>query len=199
MKLLARPDLPASLTERFRRIAERLADVPIALPAELEPDAARVAAVSDFVVGVLARHTQALCARLADRSALDADELAARLDLPGASEADAMQRLRRVRHVEMARLAWRDIAGLATVEESLADLSTLADALIRAALEHAALRFEPRYGRPVDETGAPAPLLVLAMGKLGGRELNFSSDVDLVFLHPDGVRLEAGRYGDAEE
>ena len=101
-----------------------------------------------------------------------------------------MSRLRRVRNVEMARLAWRDLAGASTIERSLADLSMLAEALIRAALEHAAARLEPRFGRPLDETGAPAPLLVLAMGKLGGRELNFSSDVDLVFLHPDGVRLE---------
>src|SRR5690606_22095659 len=56
------------------------------------------------------------------------------------------------------------------------------------------------HGSPRDETGRPAPLLVLAMGKLGGRELNFSSDVDLVFLYPDGATLlgrgddDAGSY-----
>src|SRR5690606_20729309 len=77
-------------------------------------------------------------------------------------------------------------------EQSLADLSTLADALIRAASRYAMAELAPRHGTPVDETGEPAPLLVLAMGKLGGRELNFSSDVDLVFLHADEVRLDGG-------
>ena len=50
---------------------------------------------------------------------------------------------------------------------------------------------EPRFGRPRDADGKDLPLLVLGMGKLGGDELNFSSDVDLVFLYPDGARLEA--------
>src|SRR5690606_2521003 len=90
------------------------------------------------------------------------------------------------------------LAGACSIEQGLADLSTLADALIRAALAYAAERLEPRFGRAFGESGSPAPLLVLAMGKLGGRELNFSSDVDLVFLHPDGVRLD-GRDGDPQE
>ena len=198
MKLVAPSDLPGTLANRFRRVMERLADAPVELPDALALDAARVATVSDFVVTVLERHGPALLDRLADASALEADALAARLDLAGVGDADAMARLRRVRNVEMARLAWRDLAGSSTIEQSLADLSTLADALIRAALAHAAEQLEPRFGRPVDEHGAPAPLLVLAMGKLGGRELNFSSDVDLVFLHPDGVRLD-GRDADPAE
>src|SRR5690606_23719821 len=121
-----------SLSARFSRVAGRLADVPVELPAEVTRDAARVAAISDFVAAVLARHASALLERLADGAALDANALAARLDLRESTEADAMARLRRMRHVEMARLAWRDLAGLSTVEQSLADLSTLADALIRA-------------------------------------------------------------------
>ncbi|HEX6994023.1 MAG TPA: bifunctional [glutamate--ammonia ligase]-adenylyl-L-tyrosine phosphorylase/[glutamate--ammonia-ligase] adenylyltransferase [Gammaproteobacteria bacterium] len=198
MKLFAPSDLPGTLASRFRRVAERLADVPVELPDALARDAGKVVTVSDFAVAVLERHAAALVERLADDSALEAAALAARLDLAGLGDADAMARLRRVRNVEMARLAWRDLAGLATIEQSLGDLSTLADALIRAALAHATERLEPRFGRPVDERGAPAPLLVLAMGKLGGRELNFSSDVDLVFLHPDNVRLD-GRDADPVE
>src|SRR5690606_29481656 len=198
MKLPPPPDLPAALADRFRRAADRLADVPAALPAELLPGAARVAAVSEFVVSVLARYPDALTERLADPSSLDAADLAVRLDAVGAGEADALAMLRRVRHVEMARLAWRDLTGLAPLDESLEDLSTLADVLIRTSLEHAAARLEPRFGRPVEADGRPAPLLVLAMGKLGGRELNFSSDVDLVLLHPDGARLD-GRGDDVQE
>lgn len=198
MKLPAPHDLPAGLADRFRHVAERLAEVPLELPDALAEEAARVAVISDFVVSVLARHGAALVERLADCGPVDPRDIAARLELAGLGEADAMAKLRRVRNVEMARLAWLDLAGRSTVEQSLADLSTLADGLIRAALAYAAERLEPRFGRAVDETGAPAPLLVLAMGKLGGRELNFSSDVDLVFLHPDGARLE-GRDADADE
>jgi len=196
LKLFAPADLSDALADRFRRVAERLANVPVELPGALANEAAKVTTISDFVVAVLERHGAALVDRLADDSPLDEGALAAGLDLAGLADADAMARLRRVRNVEMARLAWRDLAGSSTIEQSLVDLSTLADVLIRAALAHAAERLEPRFGRPVDEHGVPAPLLVLAMGKLGGRELNFSSDVDLVFLHPDGVRLD-GR--DAEE
>ena len=198
MRLSAPPDLPAALANRFRHVAERLGDVPVELPERLANEAGRVAIVSDFVVSVLARHGSALSARLADDSAPEADALAARLDLSGLGEADAMARLRRVRNVEMARLAWRDLTGRCTIEQSLEDLSSLADALIRAGAAYAAERLEPRFGRPLDESGASAPLLVIAMGKLGGRELNFSSDVDLVFLHPDSVRLD-GRDADPQE
>lgn len=197
MKLPPPPDLPADLADRFRRCAERLADVPAEMPDALERDAARVVAVSDFVAHVLERHPDALLERLADAAPLDGGALAARLDLASLGEAEAMAALRRVRNVEMARLAWRDLTGAAALDESLAGLSTLADTLIRAALEHTAARLEGRFGRPVDPSGEPAPLLVLAMGKLGGRELNFSSDVDLVFLHPDGARLD-GRDDDED-
>ncbi|HEX7079932.1 MAG TPA: bifunctional [glutamate--ammonia ligase]-adenylyl-L-tyrosine phosphorylase/[glutamate--ammonia-ligase] adenylyltransferase [Gammaproteobacteria bacterium] len=185
-------DLPPLLSARYRRAAERVAG----LPAALRDDAARVGVVSDFVLGVLERQPDALAERLADPADLDAGTLAARLSLEGLSEAEAMARLRRVRSVEAARLAWRDLTGASSVEQSLADLSTLADALIRSALANAAERLAPRLGVPVDETGEAAPLLVVAMGKLGGRELNFSSDVDLVFLRPDDAVLEGG--GDVE-
>ncbi|MFS8609117.1 MAG: hypothetical protein LOD94_14170, partial [Gammaproteobacteria bacterium] len=103
MKLPPPPDLPAELADRFRRVAARLADVPHELPAELLPSASRVVAISDFVASVLARHTDALIERLEDPAPLDARDLAARLDVAGLGETDAMATLRRARHVEMAR------------------------------------------------------------------------------------------------
>ena len=186
--ILERPaDLPAALEERYALVAGRLADLDLELPAPAAAEAARVAVVSDFVLGVLLRHSHALSARLADDAPLDAESVRARLALEGRVEAEAMAALRRVRQIEMARLAWRDLAGLADLDTTLVDVSLLAETLIKEALRYAADSLEPRLGRPRDASGDELPLLVLGMGKLGGGELNFSSDVDLVFLYPDGA------------
>ncbi|HEX7238372.1 MAG TPA: bifunctional [glutamate--ammonia ligase]-adenylyl-L-tyrosine phosphorylase/[glutamate--ammonia-ligase] adenylyltransferase [Gammaproteobacteria bacterium] len=199
--ILQRPvDLPAALEERFARAAARLADVDIELPPSAAKTAARVVVVSDFVLRALERHPQLLSARLAHDAPLDPESIAAQLGVAGVSdERQAMAALRRTREVEMARIAWRDLAGVADLEATLADVSLLAECLIDAALEFAAARLEPRLGRPRGADGGELPLLVLGMGKLGGAELNFSSDVDLVFLYPDGasqgsVEVDAESY-----
>ncbi len=88
--------------------------------------------------------------------------------------------LRRVKYGGLIRIAARDLA-VRPFEQSLRELSDLADRCLEAALGFAAR-----------ETGTSPPAL-FALGKLGGRELNFSSDVDLLFLYetpPDGVDLE---------
>ena len=124
-------------------------------------------------------------------------ELAARAPAVLGSDVEMLSALRHWRRREMVRIAWRALAGWAEVEETLADLSDFADAAIRAALEHARQTLTARYGEPRSASGAVQPLVVVAMGKLGGRELNFSSDVDLVLLFPehgetDGPRPIAG-------
>jgi [glutamine synthetase] adenylyltransferase / [glutamine synthetase]-adenylyl-L-tyrosine phosphorylase len=195
---LQRPlDLPTALEERFARAASRLADLEVELPPAAAKTAARVVVVSDFVLRVLLRHPETLSARLADGAPLDPQSIAARLHLSTAGEAQAMAALRRLREIEMARIAWRDLAGFANLEATLADVSLLADCLIDAALRYAAARLEPRLGRPRNSSGGELPLLVLGMGKLGGAELNFSSDVDLVFVYPDGA-VEGSVQGEAE-
>jgi glutamate-ammonia-ligase adenylyltransferase len=98
----------------------------------------------------------------------------------------ALRWLRRWRRREMAAIAYRDLAGLATVDETLAHLSGFADAAIRCAYEHAWAATALRFGQPRDSAGNSLPLVVVGMGKLGGGELNFSSDIDLVFLFPEG-------------
>jgi glutamate-ammonia-ligase adenylyltransferase len=194
-------DLPATLTKRYERVAARLADLPVPLPPELAESAVRVAVVSDFVLGVLVRYPQALLERLRDSGPLDAAAIRARLRLESATEAQAMTALRQTRQIEMARIAWRDIAGLASLDATLVDVSLLAECLIETAASFAAAQLEPRFGRPRDPTGRELPLLVLGMGKLGGNELNFSSDVDLVFVYPDtaeefaaGLNVEPETY-----
>lgn len=118
----------------------------------------------------------------AARSPADYQVLVARLvaDTP-LVEADIAGALRRLRRREMARLAWRDIAGLADTWQTLSEMSAFAAATIAGATRLAADLLAPRHGT------VPAPedaLVVLGMGKLGGGELNFSSDVDLIFLFP---------------
>ncbi|WP_020650465.1 bifunctional [glutamate--ammonia ligase]-adenylyl-L-tyrosine phosphorylase/[glutamate--ammonia-ligase] adenylyltransferase [Solimonas variicoloris] len=164
-------------------------------------DAPRVFAASRFV-----RET---CARLLDDGesfaawtaphapGTYADALAAlaRLD----EDAALMRALRRYRRAEMARIAFRDIAGLAPLDETLADLSGLAEACIEAALGASERRLQARHGVPRDAQGEPIRPTVLGMGKLGGRELNFSSDVDLIFCHRAAGETDGARALSSDE
>ena len=108
-------------------------------------------------------------------------------------DADMLAALRRWRRREMVRIAWRALAGWAEVEETLTELSDFADTAIRVSLEHARQALMARYGEPRSATGTVQPLVVVAMGKLGGRELNFSSDVDLVLLFPEHGETDGPR------
>ncbi|MEA3232939.1 MAG: bifunctional [glutamate--ammonia ligase]-adenylyl-L-tyrosine phosphorylase/[glutamate--ammonia-ligase] adenylyltransferase [Thermodesulfobacteriota bacterium] len=115
-----------------------------------------------------------------------ADDLAKRLitTLDGVNnETDLMVRLRRFRCREMVRIAWRDLCGQATVPEVMADLSSLADAVLDTTLGILADWYVARLGHPSD-IASRRHLAVIGMGKLGAQELNFSSDVDLVFAYP---------------
>jgi glutamate-ammonia-ligase adenylyltransferase len=88
-------------------------------------------------------------------------------------DGDAAHHLATVRELGMLRIALRDLLGMADTPTAAAELSDLADGIIAAALDHV---------RPADE-----PFAVVAMGKLGGRELNYVSDVDLIFVAEDGT------------
>lgn len=92
--------------------------------------------------------------------------------------------LRYLRKREMVRIAWRDLAGWADLQETMADLTSLADACVQCAETDIYRILCDEYGVPVDENGMPQRLVVLAMGKHGAGELNFSSDIDLIFSFP---------------
>ncbi len=151
-------------------------------PAELLQSARQVFAASDFVVDALARDEQLLSSLLSQASR----RLDAALPLPLlGNEAEFMAGLRRWRQAELTRIAWRDLAGWATLPETLLELSKAADAAICAAQEFAWRQLGERHGAPDAAGAADAEaqrLIVIAMGKLGGQELNFSSDIDLIFL-----------------
>jgi len=121
--------------------------------------------------------------------------------LAAAPDAATLHReLRRFRTRESLRLVWRDVNGADDVETTLAGASVLAEACIEAALRGAEREVAARHGVVRGAGGAVQRMAVFALGKLGGGELNFSSDVDLVLAHADGGTsdgarpLEAGAY-----
>jgi [glutamine synthetase] adenylyltransferase / [glutamine synthetase]-adenylyl-L-tyrosine phosphorylase len=93
--------------------------------------------------------------------------------------------LRQFRQQEMVRIAWRDLAGLATLTETMGDLSDLADACLQETLTKLYLWQTEKHGVPIDSRGKQQNLIIIAMGKLGAHELNFSSDIDLIFAYPE--------------
>jgi glutamate-ammonia-ligase adenylyltransferase len=118
----------------------------------------------------------------------------------GAQSAEqALFFLRQWRRREMVRIAWRDIAATADVAETLQAVSELADATIRAAVASAQRHLLPVFGEPRRSNPAQPPFIVLGMGKLGGRELNFSSDIDLIFLFTEAGDTSGPRVVDNEE
>jgi len=150
-----------------------------------------VLACSEFVAGALSRDPT-LLADLVDRGALGQRRATGGAACwPGGAPPDigldepAFQSwLRRWRRREMVRIAWRDLAGTAELPETLEDLSAFADDAIGLAYAHAWRSTTARYGVPRHADGRDMPMVVVGMGKLGGRELNYSSDIDLVFLFP---------------
>jgi glutamate-ammonia-ligase adenylyltransferase len=97
--------------------------------------------------------------------------------------ADDFRALRLWKNREMIRIALREIADVAPLEETTADLSQIAEICIRLVYEHWDAHLRQRHGSP------EAQFAILALGKLGGAELNHSSDVDLIFLYSDEGQL----------
>lgn len=93
--------------------------------------------------------------------------------------------LRRFRLQQMMKIAFADFVLSIALDQSLLRLSNLADALIMSALDWLSHFCYQKWGTPVNKDGKIQPLLVYGMGKLGGKELNFSSDIDLIFVYPE--------------
>ncbi len=106
-------------------------------------------------------------------------------------ESDISTLLARFKRREYVRIMLRDVLKLSPLAETTAEISALADVLIEDALREANSRLQRKYGTPqhLDAEGrlVDTPFAVLSLGKLGGNELNYSSDIDLFFLHGDGT------------
>ncbi|NOQ88718.1 MAG: bifunctional [glutamate--ammonia ligase]-adenylyl-L-tyrosine phosphorylase/[glutamate--ammonia-ligase] adenylyltransferase, partial [Gammaproteobacteria bacterium] len=96
-------------------------------------------------------------------------------------ENELMSALRVLRQQEMVRIAWRDLNMLASLEVILQELTDFAEAMVAITLHHLEKQQAETFGMPLDADGEEQSLLVFAMGKMGGGELNFSSDIDLIF------------------
>ena len=152
----------------------------------LDRDLAAALTYSRFATQSIAAHPE------------DADWLAACIDAPaedvraGLAEpmaSDDGQRLaaalRVLRRRTLLRTLARDLTGRADLDEVCRTMTALAETSLAASVSMHHRALAAVHGEPRDEEGAPQELVVIAMGKLGGGELNVSSDVDLVFVYPD--------------
>ncbi len=116
-----------------------------------------------------------------------AQEMEAFLAQRPAQDEDGLKKaLRELRKRVMLRLLARDLNGMASLEEVMATMTDLAQTVIRHALDHIDRWQRQQYGEPLGaDSGTVQELIVVGMGKLGGGELNVSSDIDLIFLYPE--------------
>jgi glutamate-ammonia-ligase adenylyltransferase len=172
-----------------------------AAPAVVRESLTRVFACSDFVAQSCARDPRLLPELLVQG---DLTKRRTPEDFTGwgpagpsagslADEAELLAVLRRWRRREMVRIAWRDLAGWADLTETLADTSGFAESALNLAAAHARQSLAVRHGEARYPTGEIQPLVIVGMGKLGGAELNFSSDVDLVLLFPEHGETDGAR------
>ena len=185
--------LPLLMQEQYRKVAE-MPGFPLLPPGE---DACAVLAFSDFVAESLLQHPD-WWRRLQQYPPVPDEwqqyQLWLAEWLEGADgEAAVMQALRHFRRYMMVRIAWMQSLSVATTRQSLLQLSELAEVLIIAARDWVYRQCCLEWGTPCSHEGVEQPLYILGMGKLGGRELNFSSDIDLIFAWPAAGTTRGGR------
>jgi glutamate-ammonia-ligase adenylyltransferase len=174
---------------QYERLKGKLSEEQFAL-LDLRPEFRFVLALSEFVSNTIYSYPKECC-QLIEQGALDdpsfhiepASYVKEYVD-DKLSDFDLKRRLRVLRRIHYMAIAWRDLCGFADINEVFEKLSSLAEAVVLRLLEVVRSQLKKVYGDAFDSDGSPLPLLVIGMGKLGGRELNFSSDIDLIFTYP---------------
>ena len=172
------------------QLQQALADKPEALQLP------RVLACSPFVADLLRRQPRLLLDWVVSGDLQHTlpeqafgSELRQWLSVEGAELGPVLRKFR-MRH--MLRIVWRDFCRLCDTLETVRDTSLLAEATIVEALACVQTSLQQRFGVPRGRhSGAAQELIVLAMGKLGARELNVSSDIDLIFTFPEAGQTDA--------
>ncbi len=153
---------------------------------------------SAYAMGVCQRYPHQLDQLLASSDTIDqslshlhndlSEHLAAVDD-----EQQFKQCIREFRHFQCLLICWRELILNEAIETILTALSNVADVCVQVSVDWLHRRWQDKYGQPLMSNQQPAELCVLALGKLGGRELNFSSDIDLVFCYSGAGQTEAPR------
>ncbi|KAA1186022.1 bifunctional [glutamate--ammonia ligase]-adenylyl-L-tyrosine phosphorylase/[glutamate--ammonia-ligase] adenylyltransferase [Photorhabdus heterorhabditis] len=178
-----------SVTEHFQELA--LSIEPFA------PHEQAVLSLSDFVAEHLQIHPEWL-AEIRQNPPETQEwqryvEWLQRLLSSAEDENTLMRVLRQFRNKILVRIAWLQALYGSTTQGTLQQLSVLAETLIVAARDWLYQRCCQDWGTPCNQQGELQPLLILGMGKLGGGELNFSSDIDLIFVYPENGITRGGR------
>ncbi len=160
----------------------------------------RTLLASDFAFDTWFRQPQLLAPQGLERLRSGSDA-SARIDALKLTddEATCLMELRRFRHAEALRLVFRDVNGLDELPETLSATSVLYEALLGASLSWSERAMAARYGHSRSHDGVLQRMVVVGFGKLGGSELNFSSDIDLVLAYPHSGQSDGARSLDNSE
>lgn len=192
----AEGSLDAVIQRGLARLREAADEVsPCLEDADFVARLSRVILASDFALETLRRQPQLLSRFARD----DGREPLPPPSLPQDQAEQWQARLRRYRTAESTRMIWRDVLGLAEVDEILTASTHLAETCLRIGLDALETEFATRHGMVRAQDGSPQRLVVFGLGKLGGGELNFSSDVDLVYAYPQGGQSDGARLLAAED
>ncbi|MBU1195443.1 MAG: bifunctional [glutamate--ammonia ligase]-adenylyl-L-tyrosine phosphorylase/[glutamate--ammonia-ligase] adenylyltransferase [Proteobacteria bacterium] len=187
------PELTDILENRLESLNESLKknDMKFFLDERMSSDLTKVLLYSEFIASSVIK-TPGLLKALVESQDLDqpysdqtysariSKKISADLDVSAVKDI-----LLDIRLYEMIRIAWRDLTGTAQLEETLTDLSNLADAVVEIAVKAIFDDLVLMYGKPQNSENQLQHIIVLGMGKLGAKELNFSSDIDLIFVYPE--------------
>ena len=165
--------------------------------AALLSDVATLAAFSPLLATTMLQNPKYLWwlnRRRAESGGRSSEELLESLDHFFAEYADIEPQVvfARFRRRELLRIYLRDIRRLATIAEITEEISNLADVILESALQIARRETDARFGKPQGSDGQPACFCIVALGKLGSRELNYSSDIDLLFLYSEEGNTTGG-------
>ena len=160
-----------------------------------------ILAHSEFITRICCREPLVLlrCLEAAPLSPSSYPRLVNEVFSTADDENDAKAKLRQLRNREMARIAWADLSAQCDIDTILAATSDLAEAIIEGARTYLHMHLCTQWGTPRGKRGQELQLVVVAMGKLGGGELNFSSDIDLIFAFAENGCCDGNRALDNSE
>jgi glutamate-ammonia-ligase adenylyltransferase len=194
-------DMALNNLERLFAVPAALVQLPVLLEARGRGlDATlQLLATSQFFADTLILYPEALdIVRAAPRRNPSTEELTGilRADIEAAYDDTAVLRaFRRYRQLQTLRVGVNDILRDRPLEEITRDLARIADSSLKVALQTALKNLTKKLGMPMTPAGQPSKVVALAFGKLGGDELNYSSDIDLMFVYDEDGETSGRRAG----